>query len=208
MLLRGWIGILALTCVLSAQGAPVWTRSALQAAAQESATDNIGSGWCGRGMLALLKTAGMANGLKGGNGQDWEQNLMAAGWKPVRCLTPYQAPLGSVLVYSGDRRVGKMPRGTPGGYFGHVEMVALAPSGQRLYVSDCPRAKAGGSVPDNFTGRAWVPPGQLTHAAPKKPSDIDVIVQERYRMAVAYFDRSKDMTSAKLTTSSESVQIQ
>jgi len=71
-------------------------------------------------MLALLKTAGMANGLKGGNGQDWEQNLVAAGWKPVRCLTPYNAPLGSVLVYLGahemmdkyidqrrDRRCGK-----------------------------------------------------------------------------------------------------
>jgi len=185
----------------------MWTRSALVAAAQESATDNISSGWCGRGMLALLKTAGMANGLKGGNGQDWEQNLMTAGWKPVKCLTPYNAPLGSVLVYLGDSKLGKIPRGTPGGYFGHVEMVALGASGQRLYVSDCPRAKAGGSVPDNFTGRAWVPPGVPTHTTPATPSDVAEIIQERYKMALAYFDRPKDQAAVVKVASETEIGI-
>lgn len=170
------------------------------AATQECATDNIGSGWCGRGMLALLKSAGMANGLKGSNGQDWEQNLMAAGWRPVKCLTPYNAPLGSVLVYMGDSKLGKLPRGTPGGYFGHVEMVSLNATGQRIYVSDCPRAKPGGSVPDNFTMRAWLPPGQPTKPAPATTADVALVIQERYKMAIAYFDRNKDQTSAKLAT--------
>ncbi|CAN5540867.1 hypothetical protein BH09VER1_BH09VER1_24070 [soil metagenome] len=196
MRVRILTGILALLGAWSAQGANVWTRTALMAAAQESASDNISSGWCGRGMLALLKSAGMANGLKGGNGQDWEQNLVAAGWKPIKCLNPYNAPLGAVLVYLGDSKLGKIPRGTPGGYFGHVEMVALGPGGQRLYVSDCPRVKPGGSVPDNFTMRAWMPPGMPTHTTPATQSDVDEIIQERYKMAVAYFDRSKDQTAA------------
>lgn len=136
------------------------TRETLVAAAVESATDGIGSGWCGRGMLSILKKTGLGAGLEGGNGQDWEKILQKAGWKPVLCSSPYRAPLGSVLVYLGDARVGKRPRGTPGGYHGHVEMVALGRAGGRLYVSDSPRAKPGGTVPDNFTGRAWMPPGR------------------------------------------------
>ncbi len=179
--------------------APVVTRETLKAAAIESATDNIGSGWCGRGMLSVLKKTGLGAGLEGGNGQDWEKNLLRAGWKPVRCLSPWKAPLGSVLVYLGDRRVGKNPRGTPGGYYGHVEMVALGKAGERLYVSDCARQAPGGTVRDNFTGRAWVPPGREIWKAPPIETEVATLMEERMRMAMAKFDRDsrKDLASMK-----------
>jgi hypothetical protein len=37
--------------------------------------------------------------------------------------------------------------------------------GKRVYVSDAPRVNPGGSVPKNFTGRAWLPPGSVVKAA-------------------------------------------
>jgi hypothetical protein len=175
----------------AAERAPLMTRSTLLAAAIESATDNIGSGWCGRGMLSILRNAGLGNGLAGGNGQDWEMILSKAGWKAVRCSSPHRAPLGSVLVYLGDRRVGKLPRGTPGGYYGHVEMVAIGHSGQRLYVSDNPRIAPGGTVPDNFTGRAWIPPGRALWRTPAPAEDIESILQERKALAMKYFKRNE-----------------
>ena len=147
------VAIAMLLCIAGASAAgPNLSKPTLMAIAAESARDNISSGWCGRGMLSLLNKAGLGEGLKGNNGQDWEKNLLDAGWKPVTCKTPMQAPLGSVLVYLGDARLGKRPRGTPGGYYGHVEMVALGFTGQRLYVADSPRVLPGGSVRDNFTG--------------------------------------------------------
>ncbi|HEY5812051.1 MAG TPA: hypothetical protein VIT23_05315 [Terrimicrobiaceae bacterium] len=166
------------------------TRNTLMAAAMESASDNVGSGWCGRGMLSILKSVGFGAGLAGGNGQDWEAILSRAGWKAVRCSSPLRAPLGSVLVYLGDVRVGKRPRGTPGGYYGHVEMVAIGRSGQRLYVSDNPRIAPGGTVCDNFTGRAWVPPGRILWKTPPVGEDIEVILQERKQLALKYFRRN------------------
>lgn len=174
----------------AAERAPLMTRTTLMAAAIESATDNIGSGWCGRGMLSILRNAGLGKGLAGGNGQDWEMILGKAGWKAVRCSSPQRAPLGSVLVYLGDRKVGKHPRGTPGGYYGHVEMVALGRSGQRLYVSDNPRVAPGGTVLDNFTGRAWVPPGRALWTTPAAGEDIESILQERKALALKYFKRN------------------
>lgn len=155
-----------------------------------SANDGIPSGWCGRAMLSLLNQSGVGKGLKPGNGQDWEKILAEAGWKPVKVSSPWRAPLGSVLVYLGDRLLGKIPRGTPGGYFGHVEMVALSPSGGRMFVADNPRPVPGGSVPDNFTGRAWVPPGTLLAAQAPVAEQIDTIMQQRLEMAVAYFSQS------------------
>jgi hypothetical protein len=95
------------------------------------------------------------------------------------------------LVYSGDQRVGKRPRGTPGGYYGHVEMVALGRGGQRLYVSDNPRVAPGGTVPDNFTGRAWLPPGRTFWSAPAGGEDIESILQERKALAMKYFKRNE-----------------
>jgi hypothetical protein len=194
---------LALAALTSIQAgtptAPIVTRDTLKAAAVESVTDNIGSGWCGRGMLSVLKKTGLGTGLEGGNGQDWEKNLLGAGWKPVRCLSPWKAPLGSVLVYLGDRRVGKDPRGTPGGYYGHVEMVALGNAGERLYVSDCARPAPGGTVRDNFTCRAWLPPGREIWKAPPIETEVAALMEERMRMALAKFDRDnrKDLASAK-----------
>jgi hypothetical protein len=181
--------LILLSVARAADTTPLMSRMTLVAAAVESATDHIGSGWCGRGMLSILKNAGLGKGLAGGDGQDWELILSRAGWKPVRCSSPQRAPLGSVLVYLGDARVGKCPRGTPGGNFGHVEMVALGTSGQRLYVSDNPRVAPGGTVPDNFTGRAWICPGRGLWSAPAVREDIDTILQERKRMALQYFRR-------------------
>jgi len=161
------------------------------AATREAATDDISSGWCGRGMYSVLHDVGWGSGLERGNGQDWEKILQRAGWRPVRCAAPDRAPLGSVLVYSGDARVGKVPRGTPGGYYGHVEMVALGMAGERLYVSDTPRRAPGGSVRDNFTGRAWLPPGLAASTAPPIESQLDELISERLRMAEAYFQSQR-----------------
>ncbi len=189
------ISLLASVACATAAG-PVLSRPALIEAATESATDNIGSGWCGRGMLSILRGAGLGDRLKGGNGQDWEKNLLQAGWKSIPCATPLKAPLGSVLVYLGDGRMGKAPRGTPGGYYGHVEMVALHKDGRRLYVSDSPRPLPGGTVRDNFTGRAWLPPGPAIWKAPAVEDQVAVVMEERKRMALAVFARQRgELTS-------------
>lgn len=193
--------IAMLLCIAGASAAgPNLSKPTLMAIAAESARDNIGSGWCGRGMLSLLNKAGLGEGLKGNNGQDWEKNLLDAGWKPVTCKNPMMAPLGSVLVYLGDARLGKRPRGTPGGYYGHVEMVALGFTGQRLYVADSPRVLPGGTVRDNFTGRAWLPPGNREiWKAPPVAEQVAAVLQERNRMAMAHFTRSKgEFTSLAL----------
>lgn len=200
--------VVGLSSVRAEPAAPTLTRQALVAAAVDSATDHIGSGWCGRGMLSVLRNAGLGNGLEGGNGQDWEKILLQAGWRPVRCATPFKAPLGSVLVYSGDRRVGKRPRGTPGGYYGHVEMVALGTAGQRLYVSDCARPLPGGTVRDNFTGRAWVPPGKKLWTTPSVSEQVATILEERKRMALVQFERNgRTQLSALKTAASITVAV-
>jgi hypothetical protein len=191
MLLRcAFATILLVSIAYAGDRPPHLTRTTLVAAAVESATDHIGSGWCGRGMLSILKNAGLGKGLAGGDGQDWELILSRAGWKPLRCSSPQRAPLGSVLVYLGDARVGKRFRGTPGGNFGHVELVALGPSGQRLYVSDSPRVAPGGTVCDNFTGRAWIPPGRNLWKTAAVGEDIETILQERKLLALRHFRRN------------------
>ncbi len=178
---------------------PAMDRKTLQRVTLESRNDSIPSGWCGRAMLSLLRKTGLGDGLRPGNGQDWEQILAGAGWKSVRIESPRKAPLGSVLVYFGDRRLGKRPRGTPGGFHGHVEMVALSPEGGRMYVADCPRPSPGGTVPDNFTGRAWLPPRTiLTKAAPVN-LQVENVLEERRAMAVAFFSRGRG-DLAKLNT--------
>ena len=187
-------GFLFLVLVTATQlrGAnPLLTGNMLQRLTVTSATDDIPSGWCGRAMLSLLNKSGLGRGLKPGNGQDWENILSDAGWKPVKVASPARAPLGSVLVYSGDLRLGKMPRGTPGGYFGHVELVSLAPHGGRIYVADCPRTIPGGSVPNNFTGRAWLPPGTMLSAPLPVDSQVETILQQRLQMAQAYFSQQR-----------------
>lgn len=186
-LLRGMVLLLAVLAAQAHAANPLLKGSTLRDLTVTSATDGIPSGWCGRAMLSLLNQSGLGRGLKPGNGQDWEKILADAGWRPVKVSSPTKAPLGSVLVYLGDQRMGKRPRGTPGGYFGHVEMVSLAPKGGRIYVADCPRPIPGGSVPDNFTGRAWVPPGTLMAKPAPVETQVETILQQRFEMAVAYF---------------------
>lgn len=196
-------GILFLVVVLTAQvraANPLLKGNLLQSLTEASACDNIPSGWCGRAMLSLLNKAGLARGLKPGNGQDWEQILSDAGWRPVKVSSPARAPLGSVLVYSGDQRLGRIPRGTPGGYFGHVEMVSLAPNGGRIYVADCPRSIPGGSVPNNFTGRAWLPPGTMLAAPVALDVQVEAVLQQRLQMAQAYFSGGQRTEHVSLQT--------
>lgn len=190
-------GIAASLAILAAWPAGVFasglplTRSQLKALSVESMNDGIPPGWCGRAMLSLLRKSGLGEGLRPGNGQDWEQILAAAGWKPVRVSSPHRAPLGSVLVYWSDLRAGKTPRGTRGGYYGHVEMVSLSPTGGRLYVSDSARPKPGGTVPDNFTGRAWVPPRTLLAARVPVADQVEAVLASRLAMALRHFEARK-----------------
>lgn len=203
MFFRGVLVILMVSGVYAQAAGPVLPRSVLQQVAVESANDNISSGWCGRGIFSILNKSGLGARLQPGNGQDWEAILLKAGWKSVRCITPLKAPLGSVLVYLGDARLGKRPRGTPGGRFGHVEMVALGPNGGRLYVADSPRPRPGGSVLDNFTGRAWLPPGPSIWQAPGVEDQVAVIMRERKKMALTEFSRRRGELTAVTSTLTE-----
>jgi len=183
---------------------PILSNQDLKKIAVVSKNDSIRSGWCGRGMYSLLKKFGLGEGIKSGNGHDWEKILASAGWRPLRVSSPYRAPLGSVLVYMSDRRVGKPARNRAGGRYGHVEMVALAQNGGRLYVSDSPRVKPGGSVPDNFTGRAWVPPGtQLRANADFEARQVRGVMADRRSMAERFFRRSSDSAKLEFVDSKE-----
>jgi hypothetical protein len=131
-------------------------------ASHVSKNDGVGPGWCGRGVWSVLRSIGYGAGIRSGDGQDWEYILSDAGWVPLHCPKPEWAPYGSVLVYTSDMRLyGRNKVGTKGGIHGHVELVAIDPKMGRVYVSDKPRAKPGGTVPRNFTKRAWVPPGYV-----------------------------------------------
>lgn len=202
MFIRSTLAIFLVSGVCAQAAGPVLPRAVLKQAAVESATDNISSGWCGRGIFSILNKTGLGARLQPGNGQDWEAILSKAGWKPMKCVTPGKAPLGSVLVYLGDARVGKQPRGTPGGRFGHVEMVALGPNGGRLYVADSPRVLPGGTVRDNFTGRAWLPPGPSIWQAPDVADQVASVMRERKRMALSEFSRQRgELTSVTISSS-------
>jgi hypothetical protein len=147
----------------------------LKEAADVSREDGVGRGWCGRGVWSVLTTLGYGEGIRSANGQDWETVLYNAGWAPLRCPDPSMAPFGSVLVYLSDMRLqGRNVVGTKGGIYGHVELVGID-QGKRAYISDTPRRNPGGSVPHNFTRRAWVPPGYVQQpsfppGSPKHPS--------------------------------------
>jgi hypothetical protein len=131
----------------------------LSRASQHARSDGVGGGWCGRGLWSVLTEIGFSEGIRSANGQDWEEVLSSAGWVPMVCSDPSKAPLGSVLVYLSDIRLkGKNLVGTKGGIYGHAELVGVE-KGDRVYISDAPRARPGGTVPHNFTQRAWLPPG-------------------------------------------------
>jgi len=188
--------VLALLPAMASAANPLLRGDTLQQLTAISANDGIPSGWCGRAMLSLLTKSGLGKGLKPGNGQEWEKILADAGWRPLKVASPARAPLGSVLVYSSDRLLGKIPRGTPGGYFGHVEMVSRCDSKGRMYVADLPRPAPGGSVPDNFTGRAWVPPGTMMATPAPIDTQISVIMEQRLKMAQDYFQDRGSMQAS------------
>lgn len=144
----------------SASRYSVVERELILEASDVARTDGVPARWCGRGTLSVLNSLGLADGLRGADGHDWEESLWEAGWRPMPCSDPLMAPYGSVLVYDSDwRLLGKNKRDTPGGRWGHVEFVAWdEKTGGRVYVSDAPRQTPGGTVLDNFTRRAWVPP--------------------------------------------------
>ena len=50
----------------AAERAPLMTRSTVLTVAIETATDNIGAGWRGRGMLSILRNVELGHGLAGG----------------------------------------------------------------------------------------------------------------------------------------------
>lgn len=128
-------------------------------AAKRAIRDDAPNGWCGRGVFNVLTTLGVGDGLESANGQDWGDVLRKNGWTPKRCSSPFDAPHMSVLIYDSDKRLlGRNVRGTPGGNYGHVELVLISSLGERWYIADDVRFKPGGSVLDNFTGVAWVPP--------------------------------------------------
>jgi hypothetical protein len=169
-------------------------------ATDASRKDGVGAGWCGRGVWSVLTEIGYGRGIRSGDGQDWECILRDAGWTPLHCPKPEYAPFGAVLVYTSDMRLhGKNLVGTKGGIFGHVELVALDGKLGRVYVSDKPRKNAGGTVPMNFTRRAWVPPGfqipegsirlrKSTYDPIQVVSQSKELMDERLRLAHSLFN--------------------
>jgi hypothetical protein len=127
-------------------------------AINHSARDNAESGYCGRGTYNILKHMGLP--ATNGNGSDWDDTLPKNGWIKVTGITPETAPAGSVIVYENDAEMGKANRGTGGGSYGHVEVVAEI-GGVRRYVSDAARTNYGGTVPDNFEG-VYIHPSMMT----------------------------------------------
>jgi len=148
------VGILLYSQITKAE----MTKATLVATTEEAGQDSIGPGYCGRGVFHLLSKLGLGHGIGSADGQEWERILKRAGWKATFCDHPSKAPLGSILVYTSDLRLfGKNRIGTKGGDFGHVEIVSINKYGKRVYVSDAARENYGGTVPKNFTGRAWIP---------------------------------------------------
>jgi hypothetical protein len=119
---------------------------------QKWQTDNAGSTYCGRGVYNILSEQGY--NVIPGNGEDWNENLASLGWEKVKISSPSQAPIGSVLVYEDSN-------GTNGGgaQWGHVEVVSEDPNGNRVYLAGTRSYNPGGTVPQNWDGYAWLPPG-------------------------------------------------
>jgi hypothetical protein len=182
--------VLLLPVSTSMTGESVIPKMKLEKAVRIATSDGVGKGYCGRGVWSVLKGIGFGRGLRSGDGHDWEKILKKAGWKSIRCVRPAKAPVGSVLVYNSDRRrFGKNKAGTLGGIYGHVELVAVR-GGKRVYVSDAPRVNPGGSVPKNFTGRAWLPPGSVVRAAPVRVVSLGMSSLPSRRLDFAEAERA------------------
>ena len=164
----------------------------LRAAITSSTTDDVGSGYCGRGVWSVLSSIGYGTGLHSGDGQDWEGILRQGGWTPVPCITPRLAPPGSVLVYRGNMQTfGQKTIETHGAQYGHVELVAQLGT-RKIYVSDAPRINPGGTVLANFTRRAWIPPhSQRPDSASVINEQIACLLETRLSQAKKSFAGSK-----------------
>lgn len=136
------------SCMTS--GASGWTQERSNQAIQISNSDDAGSGYCAKGVANILEQMGYP--VTRGNATDWKSTLPANGWTRMNGVTPDTAPVGTVCFFDNDASVGKPNRGTGGGSFGHVEIVATHPDGRRTYISDSARNNWGGTVPDNFGG--------------------------------------------------------
>jgi hypothetical protein len=123
-----------------------------------SERDNAEGGYCAKGVANILERMGLD--CTRGHARDWDETLPENGWIKIEGLTPETAPPGAVLVYDNDAEAGKANRGTGGGTYGHVEIVAEV-AGTRRYVSDAARRNFGGTVPDNFEG-AYIHPSMMT----------------------------------------------
>jgi hypothetical protein len=122
-------------------------------AIQFSNTDNASLGFCARGVANILQNQNLGN-FRGVDAHDMINLTNSQGWVRLPNVTPQNAPVGALLLFNSDVRLGKSPRNKGGGKFGHAELV-VDNNGQRGYVSDKVRNNFGGSVPDNFQG-AWV----------------------------------------------------
>lgn len=175
---------------------PMELSTALGFAVWHASRHGVGAGYCGRGVLSILRALNWDLGLEGADGHDWEKNLSRAGWVPYYCSRPQDAPYGSVLVYMSDIRLyGKNLVGTRGGRWGHVEFVSRK-NGRKVYLSDAVRYWPGGTVPFNFTKRAWVPPWHdlVVNGAVREVVNVErsLSPQSGYRLAfydVGHFER-------------------
>lgn len=115
-----------------------------------AASDDAGGGYCARGVKNILRAMGLPT--FNGNANNFDEQAARLGYVRLPGVNPNNAPEGALLFFDNDRSVGKNNRGTGGGSFGHVEMVAKDGNGQTWFVSDKARHNWGGSVPDNFGG--------------------------------------------------------
>ena len=93
------------------------------------------------------------------DGKNWDGVLENLGWQKVAVSSPSEAPANSMLVYKSDTDKGKSPRNGGGGTYGHIEYKGVDSGGNpSYYYGRGMKPNPGGSVPDNFTGYAYIPP--------------------------------------------------
>lgn len=119
-----------------------------------AARDNAPVGWCARGVANIAQAQGLGN-FRGLDAHDFPNRMASQGYVLDTSYNQYNAPEGSMIIYNSDVKLGKRPRGTGGGLYGHVEMVTYDASGKRGYTSSHTSSRPGGSVNDNFMG-VWV----------------------------------------------------
>lgn len=113
-----------------------------------SQSDDAEGAQCAKGVANIMLEMGYP--VTRGDAYTWGTTLPANGWECLPGVTPENAPAGAILFFNNDAGAGKSPRGTPGGNFGHVEIVTVDSGGRRYYTSDKARSNWGGTVPDNF----------------------------------------------------------